>query len=90
MCCQNPSELRTLYPEEDFKAENTVDQTRKGVVTEKSDVEKNESRLLPVGKDKAFRDRAPNILDEETLTKRKNILAKIVNEVEELTLKVLI
>ncbi len=88
MCCHNPTEIRMLSREEDFRGEKTVEQSRKAVETEKSDLERNDNRNFPLGKDIAFKERNEIMLDEQTLTKRRTVLAKIVNEVEDLTLKV--
>jgi hypothetical protein len=77
-----------LSREEDFRGEKTVEQSRKAVETEKSDLERNDNRNFPLGKDIAFKERNEIMLDEQTLTKRRTVLAKIVNEVEDLTLKV--
>ncbi len=88
MCCHNPTEIRMLNRDEDFRAEKTVEQSRKVDETEKSDLERNDSRNFALGKDKAFKGRSEIMLDEETLTKRRAVIAKIVNEVEDLTLKV--
>ena len=79
-------ENRTFNPEEDITPAGA--KTIKGVVTEKCEIEKVENKLQALGKDMVFKETPHAVLDKESLTKRKIILANIVGKAEELTLKV--